>query len=366
MARITDLPDAGAITGTERIPVVQDGAETGVAVGTGRVLPSIGATFPDNTAIGAMAFGTGQQGGDGPTYFDGIRQRGFQFGRPPVNSLGLGIWVVGVGRSGKPAHELGMDEGWYFWSEDGYIWNIRKAYNTVQGTLLFNGAFEQISYADGCFVAGGISGSDGFVSGNTDPRPTTGISVEGYPLNGNWQTVPPFAANGGAATTPLRITQYNTNTGEFSVNFSPGGSALVQNPLPLATGSAIDSRWPYVGQGSDGSVVLGMGKAGPVEVRVSLKQITIAPATTQTGFNIEKGLPESSPGWAGTYTSAYIQARPAGSGDFFLDTVRVIYPSTPVQLMLSGGSINSAGLVLRGLVWGIVKELAVEFAPGGT
>jgi hypothetical protein len=265
-----------------------------------------------------------------------------------------------VATSIGPAHAAQADTGFYFYSLDGFIWRLARCVSLDSG-------FTNISYADGCFVAGGTTTTGGFITSSIDPRDVS-----------KWAFLPPAAVSGPPASTPSRPIAYDANTGIFDFQFFPGGStANIRNPLPPSPDS--DPTWPHIGQDVAGvggqSSVWGMGTAGPVEVRISIKDLIIPRRFGVISDLAPSGLFDMiSQKEIGTtnferipYPSRFIQARKAGTSDYFSSLIYVAGTTNiSFQNILSGNSYNSVGLVLRGLVWGIVDELAVEFAPGGT
>ena len=76
MTKISELPTAGTVTGSEQIPIVQDGVNKRVAINLTAVLESrTVATLPSSPATGTLRFVTDEVGGAVPAFFDGIDWR---------------------------------------------------------------------------------------------------------------------------------------------------------------------------------------------------------------------------------------------------------------------------------------------------
>jgi len=356
--KITDLPAATTpLTGTETLPLVQGGSNARAGVGVAQVLQAFG-DLPTSSPVGRSIYVTDAAGGARPSFWDGVHWRTFGGSKQPTKPMGPGVFLVGVASSLGPAHMTGYDQGLFFWSSDGFIWNVE----VLSG---MNNGFLGISYANGLFVADGLSninprdpvGSFALIASTEDPRDVT-----------KWQSQAPRGydtPNIGAV--PGNPTNYDNDTGNFTFPISGVGDVTVTNPLPSAI--TPDDGWPTIGIEAGPQIMAGVGSQGPVEVRIQTTVITVLPGGYAVPtHDIALSLPGNitaiivTPGEAGNFVTHYLQARKQGSPDW-----------QPVggegTFLLNGLSSSqqgatSAGIVLTGLVWGPLKETAVQFAAG--
>jgi hypothetical protein len=347
--KITDLPLATTpLSGNEVIPLVQAGVNVKAGVGTAQVLQAFGELPPGRPAQpGPVAHIPDAKGGKGPGYWDG--DIWYRFGGPktPIETEGNGIWFLGVGKcSGFAAggegtirvegetetREYPDHSGNYFVSEDGFSW--------FESTLpIMSLGVTSSAYANGMWVVGGQSiGIIGRVASTIDPRVFL-----------NWRDNPPYGFTGG--TNAGAATDYDNTTGLFTVPIAGGGSQTVLNDTGAADPN--DPHWPDQGVdspllvGTSSNSCVGVGTAGPVEVRISTEVVTLDARSRDLNlFPIPRQF------W-GTYITDFLEVRKLGAAEW----------GPPAGNLLAVARPESAGLVLNGLVWGIVKS-AVEFAAG--
>jgi len=342
--KISQLPSVTTpLSAAEVLALKQSGRYVRAGIGVAQVPQAFG-DLPTTGAVGGIAYVPDAAGGARPAYWDGTNWKTFGSGGN-VNTMGLGIWVVGVGPSAGPAHEINADDGYYFTSEDGFIWTPHQWEFVDLG-------FESFSYANGTFISGSQTNFGGLVGSSVDPRDP-----------GNWKSAEPNGASGEGQAGPA--TAYDNDLGTFTVPIG-GVDKTIETLLPGAVNP--DPSWPWIGQDAldrGGISVVGVGTKGPVEVRINTKQITITSYGEEFKFDIngDPVSPVKGAGLVGTYDSNFLQARKFG-GSYDLTDTAVISSSLSIQDMLAGKSGNSAGLVLRGLVWGPLKATAVQFAPG--
>jgi len=238
-----------------------------------------------------------------------------------------GVWFVGVGPSEGMAGALNLDAGIYFTSEDGFNWDQRAFPSPRPDDGLLGSG-----YANGLWVACGIRIGSGLVLSTTDPTDST-----------LWKSDRPYGFEGGTvAVTPA---SYDNDAGLFTVPIGPLGSVTIQNDA--APADPEDTTWPHQGADYLSSSVLGFGSQGLVEVRVTRMIVNV-----HAGDILISGGPVPTAA-VGTWPTDFLEAKKHGSAIW-----------TPVFHGILDGTVpDDAGIVLRGLVWGVVQK-AVEFAPG--
>ncbi len=337
MPKISLLPDATTLDGTELIPLVKSGVNVKAAIGVAQVLQAFG-DLPTNHAVGAMGFVMDAAGGKVPAFWDGSDWRQAGGARGKVKPTGEGIWIFGGGLTTIPA--LGAQTlsttGKMWMSKDGYSW-------TEFGTnTLFSTGIYDISYANGIFVVAGSHTNIAKIISIPVPNPAT---FDDYLLSG--YTLPPQAYNellpgnrGGQATA------FNNDTGEFTVEVVlPDLSTFTVPIINPYSGAVIpDQDWPLVGAGSlDQRSVAGMGTRGPTEVRVSRSVIT---------------------GSSGVrYQTDHIETRPYGGFSNWQGTYQVYYPIVDPE---TDDLTAAPNVAFNGLCFGNFKASAVEFLAGDT
>ena len=356
--KISQLPSASTpLTGAEIMPLAKNRQNVKVGIGAVQIPQPLG-DLPPNTPVGTLGYIVDAAGGPVPAYSNGTSWQQFGGTNGPINVMGPGIWVVGAGASNinSPAHRfalfgqvsgLAADQGWFFYSIDGRNWIA--AAPTLPSGGLFGRGFTAMAYASGCWLLEGLQGvgvnpSTPIVATLRDPTnyldPNVGViyaAPRGYtnPAQIGFSPLPLTMANGG---------NYDNDTGVFTVPFRPSGTVLVQNTLPPAV---VTANWPTVGQ-DDEVVVEGMGTNGPVEVRISGRDFVIDPPGVVKDTQILVT--------PGPYFTNFLEWRPSGSSDW--------QPVISQLGALNGERVTNAGLILRGLVWGPVRQLAVEFQRG--
>jgi len=245
----------------------------------------------------------------------------------------LGVWFVGVAPSLGMAAAANLDVGFYFTSEDGFNWTRQSIPVSIPAP---NEGFLGSGYANGLWVGCGVrtelSTGQGIVISTTDPRDAS-----------LWKFDRPYGFQGGTvAVTP---SSYDNAAGLFTVPIGPLGSVTIQNDA--APADPEDPTWPHQGADYLSSSVLGTGKMGLVEVRVVRKTAFIHAG--ELLLNGQSVPAEAEGGWP----TDYLEARKHGA---FVWT-RVFHDT------LNGTEPDTAGIALRGLVWGVVQK-AVQFSPG--
>ena len=244
-----------------------------------------------------------------------------------------GVWFVGVGPSLGVAAVLNLDVGFYFTSEDGFNWTRQAIPVSIPAP---NDGFLGSGYANGMWVGCGVrtelTTGQGLIISTTDPRD---VSL--------WRFERPYGFFGGTvAVTPAA---YDNEAGLFTVPVGPIGQVTIRNDAVPA--DPEDPTWPHQGADYLSSSVLGYGTMGLVEVRVRRKTVFVhAGELLLNGAGVPA---DAEGGWP----TDYLESRKPGA-----------FVWTPVfHETLNGTEPDTAGLALRGLVWGVVKK-AVEFAPG--
>src|SRR5262245_54343316 len=126
MKKISQLPLATLpLTGSELLPIVQDGRNKQAAVGVAQVLEAFG-ELPTDAPIGKLIYVADAAGGTVPAFWDGTQWRQFGGTKNKVKPMGEGIWLVGIATSSGLAHASRFDqEGIYFVSRDGINWDTQ-------------------------------------------------------------------------------------------------------------------------------------------------------------------------------------------------------------------------------------------------
>ncbi len=370
MTKISQLsPASTPLTGSEQLLTLQGTTDAKATVGVAKVLPGFG-DLPTNRPIGSMGFIIDGVGGRYPAFWDGTQWRRAGAGRGIVNITGIGTWVVGIGISTGVTNYAWLDRGFYFVSDDGFNWRGLQNPNVNLG-------YSGICYANGCFLAGGhttlFGGTRAILTTTTEPRDSQ-----------EWRLQEPFAYVGpqGSSPAPTGIL-YNNEFSRFAVPVTGDGTQILKNPF---SGALVpDENWPWIGANGLDEPIQGMGTAGAVEVRINSKDIII------TRFSGSRTFPVVSAGLAGVYTSHFLEARKIGGGgdwDAVLEVSTIsggINPDVvnefnreetdpfgrqalpnPQNAILGGNSFLAAGMVLRGLVWGPIKQTSVRFLRGQT
>lgn len=329
--KITQLPSATLITGRETLPLVQSGRNVSAGVGVSQV-PQVFGDLPTTSNIGTLAYIPDAVGGARLAYWDGTQWKTFGGVNATMKVMGAGVWVIGIEASFGVAAAAGYDGiGAYFLSLDGVNWFFRTNTN-------IKGGIHGVSYANGCFLMIGLSSfaplRSAIVATSTNPITPTGADA--------WNATPPLGWNlpvvGSDPEDPIA---YDNPTGVFTVPITGVGNVDIINQLPSAV--TPDPTWPHVGRNAGQEPVLGVGTSGPMEVGVFSTLVS-----TPTGR------------WPTNYV---VYRRPATSDWSSVANFGGTIGGIPVQDFLSA-SPSVGGLQLRGLVWGPIKETAVQFAPG--
>jgi hypothetical protein len=329
MPKISELPSASIIDGTELLLLVKDGANAKAAVGNVQLLESFGG-LPTGHPLGSIIYVIDAKGGARPMFWDGSMWRIMGTPKTRGEVEGEGIWYVGVGACTGPAQQAGLHQGVYFTSEDGFNWVINTFVDELTELSFMNEGTDNSAYANGCWVVGGLHNNAARIVSTLDPRDNKLWEIENFGADGS-------------RSSPA--SSYNNDTGIFVVPITPGPNVNVTNEVPPS--DTPDTKgWPRNGVEALGPSAVGMGTQGPVEVRINAVTMNITAAM----------FADPTFGMTGAFPTHQIQARRLGTSDW-----QTVHPP-----LLGAGVVQSAGLGLNGLVWGTVADLSVEFAAGAT
>ena len=367
---ISDLPNATLpLSGSEALLMVQGTGNVRASLNTAQVLPIYG-DLPTTAPIGAMIHVGDAVGGPTPTYWDGSNWRVFGT-RGVVKTTGLGFWIVGGGFS--PIPSFSMD--WITRRTDnsefgdslfdvsapevtGKAWVSADAINwvlvTSSGVSVANYmtfGVNNLAYANGHFVISGSQGVGAGIVGLSVPNPLD----QPYDPDFKLYTSPPYAYASNDSANALNATQYDNDTGRFTILLDqlvgPPTTTTIQNPLPSAISppsSGAVGAWPVINPTSPssenihGERVSGFGIKGPMDVRITQTSISYGGADYDTQY--VESAPMGTEQWQVVLQSKYIIPSPAGfTADF------------------QGPAAN---VVFVGPVFGSYKATAVQFAPG--
>lgn len=375
MTKISDLPIATALTGDELVPVLQGSTLTNrkIGIGAAQILPVYGA-LPTDQAAGSVGYVVDAVGGPGPNYYDGSDWQNFRKKKPGQTSnrtkiMGDGVWLVGIGPSDGPAHNIGYDKGLYFYSLDGFEWEPATV-----GTAGMEGGIAFSAYANGRFLFMGMNEY-------TNLRSARIVATHKPNTDDVWDSEPPLGYNIlNVGSEPRDAHSYDELFSFFRVPIEGVGTINIQNPLPRAV--TPDERWPYIGVNLDYGQqviqptpsVLGVGTLGPVEVRINTEILAIRAGVAEvitgdfapfvpgniTAYTVPNGV-------EGSYQTDFIQVRKMGTSDWGPVT------GLGAQVLLNGRSTafnaenkaSAVGIALTALIWGPIKATAVKFEPGG-
>ncbi len=325
MTKISDLPLATSpLTGNESLLMLQGTQNVKAAVGVTQVLATYGG-LPTTDVTGRVINVMDGEGGRKIAYWNGSRWNWTTLDQ--VTLTGLGIWVLGIK---APRVVTGVNAfvalGTYYVSQDGFTWAARFMGVATNGINSF-------SYADGFWIACGT-----FRSGAST---RAFIATSKNPINDqSWITV--YTGNTGSLTAPAF--SFDNTTGIFQVPVVESNgttfNVAVTNTCPAT--DEPDPSWPTISP-NIGDSMPGVGIQGPVEARVN-----------ETTVVVNAG--------ALAIATEYVQAKKSGTGDW-----QPVRPEAIAGLLATLPTAEpTLGLHFAGPVWGIIKELACEFAPGGT
>ena len=346
------------LTGSETMPMMQDGEYVQVGVGFTQ-MPTAYGDLPTVGTPGQVAYVPDAAGGPKMAFWDGTDWRQFGGTRSPVKPMGEGIFIACVGPSQGPAAGVGWDMGAYFFSLDGYkwdVWDVPQLKGGITHTAYANGVFLFTGYA---VKNSATQRSSVSIITTQDPRVTRvgGVAM----VLPTWTSDPPEGYNEANSGQPDDASDYDEPNGVFTVPIIGVGDKQILNPLPRAI--TPDPSWPTLGDDT-GATVVGMGTRGLVEVRIDTKILTVLPSVViiedefaefvggQTKYVIPSGQ-------EGSYPTDFLLVRPVSSMDW--QPVGGLVKSTITPL--NGNEKSAAGISLRGLIWGPIKTTAVQFQP---
>lgn len=236
--QITQLPSAGAITGTESVPIVQNGVTVKTTTGAIAASPSLTATFLTKNQEPTLPNSRYLSTNTGITLVDGGAQSFYQIALTgavsQLNALGGGIVVKGGAGSLVNRSIATSGSGLSVSNGDGTGGNPTLALSGVAAAVANLGGTGLMAIVGGSTVAGreilGTANQIDVANGNGSGNPTLSLASNAIFPGTGAVTVP----NGTTAQKPVGAAgqiRYNTDTQVFE-----GYAGGIWNPFSLAGG----------------------------------------------------------------------------------------------------------------------------------
>jgi hypothetical protein len=344
--QITQLPAAGAITGTESVPIVQNGVTVQTTTGAIAASPALTATFLTKNQEPTLANSRALSGGTGIGLVDGGAQSTLQItlnaASGSLEAAGTGIVAKTSSTTVAPRTLTATGNGISITDGSGVSGNPTFQLTGIAAAIANMSGTGMLAIVGGTAIASrqitGTANQITVTDGNGAGNPTLAIASDPV-LPGTGGVVVPAGTTGQRGSSTLGNIRYNSTTGLFEgYNGAWTAFASGSGVTSVATGTGLTGG-PIVSTGTISIDVTGVTAATygsslvvPVIAVNAQGQITGATNTTINAVTLTTGSISTTPSNSiDIANKAYVDSVAQG-----LDTKASVVAATTVNITLSG------------------------------
>ena len=344
--QITQLPAAGAITGTESVPIVQNGVTVKTTTGAIAASPALTATFLTKNQEPTLANSRALSGGTGIGLVDGGAQSTLQItlnaASGSLEAAGTGIVAKTSSTTVAPRTLTASGNGISITDGSGVSGNPTFQLTGIAAAIANMSGTGMLAIVGGTTIAGrqitGTANQITVTDGNGAGNPTLAIASDPV-LPGTGGVVVPAGTTGQRGSSTLGNIRYNSTTGLFEgYNGAWTAFASGSGVTSVATGTGLTGG-PIVSTGTISIDVTGVTAATygsslvvPVIAVNAQGQITSATNTTINAVTLTTGTISTTPSNSTDIANkSYVDTVAQG-----LDTKASVVAGTTANITLSG------------------------------
>ena len=344
--QITQLPAAGAITGTESVPIVQNGVTVKTTTGAIAASPALTATFLTKNQEPTLANSRALSGGTGIGLVDGGAQSTLQItlnaASGSLEAAGTGIVAKTSSTTVAPRTLTASGNGISITDGSGVSGNPTFQLTGIAAAIANMSGTGMLAIVGGTTIAGrqitGTANQITVTDGNGAGNPTLAIASDPV-LPGTGGVVVPAGTTGQRGSSTLGNIRYNSTTGLFEgYNGAWTAFASGSGVTSIATGTGLTGG-PIVSTGTISIDVTGVTAATygsslvvPVIAVNAQGQITSATNTTINAVTLTTGTISTTPSNSTDIANkSYVDTVAQG-----LDTKASVVAGTTANITLSG------------------------------